>query len=1409
MSDVEGFNPEKEKIGGFGSPLGERIEIRQGKSKKRDKSHIPGGGGKGGGEEPPSEAEIKAVQEFEQKKEEDHQNRDIKRTEEEKQELEKLKSLKSRFWRLGGSEADARVLENIAAAQQKVMELEMNWRKEGPKIDGVTSEIVEQILQDKYPLDKLIDLRLKLKKQKESSLDVTENIPESKQTFDRIELYQIGHTHGLIDIEMDQMSDSELAKEIGNRIEIRDKKKAEAQISKPQVASGTEVKTSSSAKIKSRDEDPHKDSEEYGLDAMEVEREKNKVLREKEARSNRAGEDILLGKEKKLSESEAIRSIIGKSDEEKRMEDSFHGDASEKNDKEGERIILGRSAEDIRAEKEALDTMLGQEYQPERKVVEQKEYKFEVKAVVAELSEYVNRYALQQAQEKFREIFDESNFFKRMWFNHTSENFYVTQYYNEIREKIEKDKNLMTLLERRVAGKLESKTDKDQATYNVMDAIVAAYVEDLGIKKQERGENIKEDAAMNHGMGNLFYRAAKENWERPQFETELNNLFETIDKKKFSKDGEVRGKVFASNLWGQYVESYKTQVLELIKEHGPENEEAIREHLFGLMKVDLQLGQKESDIAIDQPKKLNFLEQFQARAQGNVVGRFVANPFTMGVLANAASRATLRAGLMTATAAFMAPATASVVVPIIASAGAGALYAAFRRSKELKQDFSQERIQMAVGRVAAGKKAGAIREHILHMVDAGQRARELNSPNVPKEVVAETIARLELEKDQDVQELFHASSDKIDLATRQIDMNNLRRALRELDKKEGYSRDDLKELIENSKKELGDEITKKNEVFNQFKRNQSLKAALQGATSAIAGAIISQEILHQIRGGDTILRHAFHKFDINPSPDVANDLHNIPGVQASMHTPVGVEFHDHPGQGSGDLIFKGEHIADNLKYDEHGRLLDESKNILRSKGFEVTENFETKTINFEYAKDIVSSGAAHEATLDDLHQKFGDVDWGTHARVDWHHQGAQTNFYERLVEHPGKEQMLYLEKGSDGKVVMDAHKVLENIVENLKNKNELFINPDGTTDSQMKELVEKMISFQEKGELGKHLQAVIIPDKHSALSAVFAADESGKATLSEKLSNICTPENLHDGKLPFMVELRLDGHVLATASPGESSMFKEVFERVAEKIPSTLEISDTYIVPISTGMEDSLPTSFAARYGLETVKIEPLIPTAKEIQESKEKNLALNKVVATYDLSKGKSSEALSELELRPRRARRLPVGIDLTVPQSEQDPAGEKILDREPEQLDLPEDMRMRAENEILEDVRFATAMMGEKNPIKTQQQFEKALKATYDVFLKAEGAGAIDAFAQFMFENFKLRPGDWKFGKRGKIELARKEKVAEVLKTFSRDKAVEKSWQSGLAKSVKDFMAKAIPHMRINLIRADIGKPLPKQEK
>lgn len=46
MSDVEGFNPEKEKIGGFGSPLGERIEIRQGKSKKRDKSHIPGGGGK-------------------------------------------------------------------------------------------------------------------------------------------------------------------------------------------------------------------------------------------------------------------------------------------------------------------------------------------------------------------------------------------------------------------------------------------------------------------------------------------------------------------------------------------------------------------------------------------------------------------------------------------------------------------------------------------------------------------------------------------------------------------------------------------------------------------------------------------------------------------------------------------------------------------------------------------------------------------------------------------------------------------------------------------------------------------------------------------------------------------------------------------------------------------------------------------------------------------------------------------------------------------------------------------------------------------------------------------------------------------------------------------------------------------
>jgi hypothetical protein len=117
----------------------------------------------------------------------------------------------------------------------------------------------------------------------------------------------------------------------------------------------------------------------------------------------------------------------------------------------------------------------------------------------------------------------------------------------------------------------------------------------------------------------------------------------------------------------------------------------------------------------------------------------------------------------------------------------------------------------------------------------------------------------------------------------------------------------------------------------------------------------------------------------------------------------------------------------------------------------------------------------------------------------------------------------------------------------------------------------------------------------------------------------------------------------------------------------------------------------------------------------------------------------------------------------------------------------------------------MGEKNPLKTQKQFEKALKATYDIFMKAEGSAGIDAFAQFMLENFNLRPGDWQFGKKGRIEVMRKEKVAELLKIFAKNKAIEKSWQSGLKKTVGDFFRKVVPHMRINLIRTDLNKPLP----
>ena len=224
-----------------------------------------------------------------------------------------------------------------------------------------------------------------------------------------------------------------------------------------------------------------------------------------------------------------------------------------------------------------------------------------------------------------------------------------------------------------------------------------------------------------------------------------------------------------------------------------------------------------------------------------------------------------------------------------------------------------------------------------------------------------------------------------------------------------------------------------------------------------------------------------------------------------------------------------------------GKMTQKSMDMLVSQGYKV---------NMTESSNPVS-------LMDRLKETFGSR-MGQHKRIDWHDEPGKkfSNFFKGLIEHEGKQQMLYLGRNKDGGVMVDAGKILKNLIGNVEGKFPSFgQNPDGSVDSKLADLMGKLTEWNKNGEIFKHLQIAIIPDDaanksgESILLQNFG--NNGKMELDKILSDMFeNPDSIKDGKLPFkFMELRLDGHVLATASgmdmanPVAGSSSSYLFER--------------------------------------------------------------------------------------------------------------------------------------------------------------------------------------------------------------------------------------------------------------------------
>ncbi|MGE5392844.1 MAG: hypothetical protein ACM3NH_03825, partial [Candidatus Saccharibacteria bacterium] len=220
-----------------------------------------------------------------------------------------------------------------------------------------------------------------------------------------------------------------------------------------------------------------------------------------------------------------------------------------------------------------------------------------------------------------------------------------------------------------------------------------------------------------------------------------------------------------------------------------------------------------------------------------------------------------------------------------------------------------------------------------------------------------------------------------------------------------------------------------------------------------------------------------------------------------------------------------------------------------------------------------------------------------HARADWHDElgPRYSSFFHKLIEFEGKQQMLYLERDATGAVSVNTEKIAMNLIKNARHAfAEYGTNPDGSVDTKLQHLMTQLESWAKSGELGKHFQAAVIPTAEANGQGLSLLNEGtlpdGRLPLPRETWDLFKNNtNLFDGHLPFKyLELRLDGHVLATAqgqdlltgsgSPGVRVPFAN--------IPPEIFVHDTNIRP-PLHPDAPIPTPFFPRKHLERT---PLVP---------------------------------------------------------------------------------------------------------------------------------------------------------------------------------------------------------------------------
>ncbi len=364
-----------------------------------------------------------------------------------------------------------------------------------------------------------------------------------------------------------------------------------------------------------------------------------------------------------------------------------------------------------------------------------------------------------------------------------AENSYRTKFYMETLNQITSNQNLMLeiVTSYRLGRPVETSDPnlKKDLNFELLDKVMEEYEQNVE-ELEEKGEKVN-DPRMDTAMKDLIYRHLSEGWDRERFENEQRTVINNLRDEGLLTNEDFLGKsgrnanevgsglMYATNLF-KIAEDYKThidqEVVKLTKERQltPEQKEKLAEHIRGIMKLDIELGAKFSDLHNKRPAgNLRGMERFVNWTQNTpIIRRIASNPgsvaFITALMADQGAKGVARRAVKGAS--YAVGVATGALLPVISAAGLGGVFGYARRSRDMKHDRAMHQNQRILGQKFGDYRRGQMERFQYDIASAQELQKDMDiikqTPEYDalsdeqRERLASTYARFKVEYERDL-----------------------------------------------------------------------------------------------------------------------------------------------------------------------------------------------------------------------------------------------------------------------------------------------------------------------------------------------------------------------------------------------------------------------------------------------------------------------------------------------------------------------------------------------------------------------------------------------------------------------------------------------------------------------------------